>query len=245
MQINLMEDNLLRMIEKERKNDKIQRELITNISHDLKTPLTIILGYLDIIRTKSYDSEDDVDKYINITYDKAVSLQKLIMKLFDFVKLSDKEVVLNKSDVNIDKLLRQVIMDYSTLAEEQKVTIKYKSPKDIIIQSVDLDKICRVFNNLMNNSIKYAEKDKIVQVTLKKEDFGSLITFKNKCTKITEDDLDMLFNRFYRGDKARNSSIDGSGIGLSIVKRIVELHNSNIWSELHDDEIWFIIRLRG
>ena len=104
-QINLMENSLLNMIEKERQNDKIQRELITNISHDLKTPLTIILGYLDIIKTKAYKSENEEEKYIEIAYEKALLLQKMVLNLFELVKLGDKETVLNRSDVNINKLL--------------------------------------------------------------------------------------------------------------------------------------------
>lgn len=244
-QINLMEKNLLNMIEKERRNDKMQRELITNISHDLKTPLTIILGYLDIIRSKSCKSEDEEDKYIETTYEKALLLQNMVLKLFELVKLSDKEMVLNKSDVNINKLLGQVITDHSGVADGKNITIEYKNSQNIIPLNVDLDKICRVFNNLMSNAIKYSEENENIIVTIEKDEAGAVISFRNKCKNINEEDLDMLFNRFYRGDKARNSSIEGSGIGLSIVKKIIELHNSNIWAELHEDEIWFIIRLRG
>lgn len=244
-QINLMEKNLLNMIEKERQNDKMQRELITNISHDLKTPLTIILGYLDIIRTKAYKSEDEEDKYIETTYEKALLLQNMVLKLFELVKLSDKEMVLNKSDVNINKLLGQVITDHFGVADGKNISIEYNNSQSTITLSVDLDKICRVFNNLMSNAIKYSEENENIIVTIEKEAAGAIISFRNKCKNINEEDLDKLFNRFYRGDKARNSSVEGSGIGLSIVKRIIELHNSNIWAELHEDEIWFIIRLRG
>jgi signal transduction histidine kinase len=244
-QINLMEKNLLNMIEKERQNDRMQYELITNISHDLKTPLTIILGYLDIVRTKSYKSEDEEDKYIETTYEKALLLQNMVLKLFELFKLSDKEIVLNKSDVNINKLLGQVITDHSGVAEGKNISIEYKNFESTITLNVDLDKICRVFNNLMSNAIKYSEKNQKIIVTLEKDAAGALISFRNKCKNINEEDLERLFNRFYRGDKARNSSIEGSGIGLSIVKRIIELHNSNIWAELNEDEIWFIIRLRG
>lgn len=244
-QINSMEKSILNMIEKERKSDKLQRELITNISHDLKTPLTIILGYLDIIRSKAYKSEDEESKYIETTYEKALLLQKMVLSLFELVKLNDKEIVLNKSDVNINKLLRQIITDYSGVTEEKKITIEYKDAHSPIILNVDLDKICRVFNNLMSNAIKYSEVNGNIVVALEEDKAGAVISFRNKCKNIKEEDLDTLFNRFYRGDKARNSSIEGSGIGLSIVKRIIELHNSNIWAELHDDEIWFIIRLRG
>ena len=240
-----MEKNLLNMIEKERQNDKVQRELITNISHDLKTPLTIILGYLDIIRTKSYNTEEEERKYIETAYEKALLLEKMTLKLFELVKLGNKETVLNKSNVNMNKVLMQIVTDHYPIAGGKNINIEYKNCPRTITLNVDLEKICRVFNNLMDNAIKYSKENENIIVSLEEDPAGAVIYFKNKCKGIKEEDLDVLFNRFYRGDKARNSSIEGSGIGLSIVKRIIELHNSSIWAELHEDEIWFIIRLRG
>ena len=160
------------MIEKERQNDKIQRELITNISHDLKTPLTIILGYLDIIKTKAYKSENEEEKYIEIAYEKALLLQKMVLNLFELVKLGDKETVLNRSDVNINKLLMQIITDHSPIADAKNISIEYKNSENIIILNVDLDKICRVFNNLMNNAIKYSERNENIIVTLEGVQLG-------------------------------------------------------------------------
>ncbi|NRT77615.1 sensor histidine kinase [Clostridium beijerinckii] len=244
-QINSMEKNVLNMIEKERQNERTQRELITNISHDLKTPLTIILGYLDIIRTKACKCKEEEERYIETAYEKALLLQKMVLKLFEFVNLNHKEIILNKIDVNINKLLGQVITDHLAVADGKNISIEYKNPQNTITLSVDLDKICRVFNNLIGNAIKYSEENEKITVTLGEDAAGAVISFRNKCRNINEEDLDKLFIRFYRGDKARNSSVEGSGIGLSIVKKIIELHNSHIWVEQHDDEIWFIIRLRG
>lgn len=243
--INKMKKSLISIIEKEKENDKKQRELITNISHDLKTPLTIILGYLDIIKTKKYKSDEEKERYIEVTYEKAVGLQQMVLKLFDLVKLADKETVLDRRKVNINRLLRQVILEYFPIAEGKNIIIEYNAPEDTIILEVDLDKMCIVFDNLISNAVKYSKENEKVIVTLEHDDAGVLIHFKNKCINVNKDDLSNLFNRFYRGDKARNSSIEGSGIGLSIAKRIIELHNSNIWAELEDDEISFIIRLRG
>lgn len=154
-QINIMEENLLNMIEKERESDKIQRELITNISHDLKIPLTIILGYLDIIRKKVCRSKEEEDKYIETTYEKAVLLQNMVLKLFELVKLGDKEVVLNKSNVNSNKLLRHIVTEHSSISEGKNIDVEYKDYHNVITLNVDLEKMCRVFNNLINNAIKY------------------------------------------------------------------------------------------
>lgn len=244
-EINNMEKTLLNKIEGERTIEKQKRELITNISHDLKTPLTIILGYLDIIRTNKFKSEEDRDNYIEITYNKAISLQKMILRLFELVKLGDKEITLVKREASINKLLKQVVLDHSPLADEKAITIDITCPKESINLNVDLDKICRVFNNLMNNAIKYSPKNEVISIILEKDEIGAKIIFKNKCNNLKEEDVKQLFDRFYRGDKARNSRIEGSGIGLSIVKNIVELHDSKIWAELRNDEIYFILRLRG
>lgn len=244
-EINNMEKSLKRMVHKETESDRKQKELITNISHDLKTPLTIILGYLDIIRTGTCKSEEEKKQYIETSYEKAQLLQKMVLKLFDLVKLNNDEVSLNKSEVDINKLLMQVITDYSAVADEKKIKINYEGIDKTLMLNIDIDKMCRVFNNLLNNAVKYSECNSKINVTLKKDMEGALISFRNKCDNLTEDDVEHIFDRFYRGDKARNSSVEGSGIGLSIVKSIIELHNSSIWAELHDDEIWFIMRLRG
>lgn len=244
-EINNMKKALLSKIDGEREIENQKRELITNISHDLKTPLTIIIGYLDIIRTNKFKSEKDRNDYTEITYNKAISLQRMVLKLFDLVKLGDKENTLVKIKVNINKLIKQVVLDYSPLADDNGNIINTTYPKENINLNVDLDKICRVFNNLMNNAIKYSPRNQAINVILENDEIGAKITFKNKCTNLNEDDTEHLFDRFYRGDKARNSSIEGNGIGLSIVKYIVELHDSKIWVEFRNGEIYFILRLRG
>ncbi|WP_294403575.1 HAMP domain-containing sensor histidine kinase [uncultured Clostridium sp.] len=244
-EINIMENSLNNMIERERESDRKQRELITNISHDLKTPLTVILGYLDIIRTDACKSDDEKKQYIDTAYEKTVILQKMVLDLFELVKLGDRKIVLNKSEVNINKLLRQIVMDYGPVAEEKSVSVQYDDCSKSISLMADVDKIGRAFNNLMSNAVKYCVEGTCITVALEEDPAGALIYFKNKCDNITEDNLDKLFERFYRADKARNSTVEGSGIGLSITKNIIELHNSRIWTELHGDEIWFIIRLRG
>lgn len=244
-EINIMENSLNNMIEKERESDRKQRELITNISHDLKTPLTVILGYLDIIRTGACRSDEEKKQYVETAYEKTVILQKMVLDLFELVKLGDRDIVLNKSEVNINKLLRQIVMDYGPVAEEKNVSVKYDDCSQSISLMADVDKIGRAFNNLMSNAVKYCIDNTCINVKLEEDPAGALIYFKNKCDNITEDNLDDLFDRFYRADKARNSTIEGSGIGLSIAKNIIELHNSSIWVELHGNEIWFIIRLRG
>ena len=244
-QINHMEKSLLSIIERERNSEKNQRELITNISHDLKTPLTVILGYLDIIRTKAYKNEEEYNEYIDTVYKKAKVLEKMIFDLFELVKLGDGEDILNKSNVNINKVLRQVVMDYLPMAEEKNLSIDYIDSESTIILNVDLNKICRVFNNLMDNAIKYTVDNGNIKVHLKEDEAGALIIFTNTCKNINKQNIDNIFDRFYRGDKARSSKVEGSGVGLSIVKKIIEIHNSNIWAELKGDEILFNIRLRG
>ena len=168
----------------------------------------------------------------------------MVLKLFEMVKLGSQDIKLNVTKVNVTKLLHQIVTDNIVEAESRQLKIDFNGDEKIYL-NIDLDKICRVFNNLMSNAIKYADVNTNINVSIEQDAAGALIKFENKCSKFNKDDINNIFTRFYRGDKARNSSVEGSGIGLSIVKKIIELHNSTIWAEYNNNQICFWIRLRG
>ncbi len=242
--INEMEESLLRKIEYERKEERANRELITNLSHDFKTPVTIILGYIDILRSKQFKDEKEHDTYLETAYQKAESLREMILKLFELIDTGKGSQTLVRSEVNLSRLLRQIVLEHEPLAEERGLSVKTDIREEKLMVSLDLEKITSVMNNLMINALKYCSEKGEIHVTLEKGESSVLLTINNTCSEMKEDDVENLFEKFYRGDKARNSTIEGNGLGLSIVKNIVELHDGKIWVEYANGEISFIIRLR-
>lgn len=242
--INEMEENLLRKIESERKEERTNRELITNLSHDFKTPVTIILGYIDILRSKQYKDEKEHDTYLETAYEKAEALRGMILKLFELIETGKGSQTLMRSEVNLSRLLRQIVLEHEPLAEERGISVTTDIQEEKLMVSLDLEKITSVMNNLMTNALKYCSEKGKIHVSLEKGESSVLLTISNTCSEMKEEDVENLFEKFYRGDKARNSKIEGNGIGLSIVKNIVELHDGKIWAEYANGEISFIIRLR-
>ena len=242
--INEMEESLLRKIESERKEVLANRELITNLSHDFKTPVTIILGYIDILRSKQYKDENEHDAYLETAYEKTDSLRLMILKLFELIKTGNGDQALMCSEANLSRLLRQIVLEHELLAEERGISVTVDIQEEKLLIFIDLEKITSVLNNLMNNAVKYCSEKGRIHVSLESEESSVLLVINNTCSEMKEVDLENLFKKFYRGDRARNSAIEGNGIGLSIAKNIVELHDGKIWVEYSDGEISFKLRLR-
>lgn len=241
--INSMAKELKRSIEGERNAEKTKGELITNVSHDLRTPLTSIKGYLSLVRDRKYKDEKELCEYINVAYNKSEKLEVLINNLFEYTKLSSNGIDLNLQHISIDELLGQLIEELYVICEENNVVIEKQMWSKKIWAEVDGDKIARVFENLLMNAVRYVPKPGEVRVSLWSEDKAIMISVENKCVGINEEQLDKIFDRFYRTDESRSEDTGGSGLGLAISKSIVELHGGEIWAELKDDNIIFYVKL--
>lgn len=241
--MNLMIDSLNRKIQAERKQYEDQQELITNMSHYLKTPITVLLGYLDILRTHQYKEEDDLQKFLEISYDKAESLRVMVLKLFELTK-NTKGNELELADVNLSRLLRQLVMEQEPLAGEKDVTIAINLPKEPVIVRLDLNRMTGALDNLMNNAIKYVSRQGKIHIELEESNSELFLEFSNTSPILSDEKLKNIFKKFYRADKARNSAIEGNGIGLAIVKEVIELHQGTIHASYADGEIHFKIRLQ-
>lgn len=241
--MNSMAKNLEERIDKERQEERFRTELITNVSHDLRTPLTSLIGYLQLLENSKI-SNDDKTKYAKIALDKSYKLKNLIEELFEYSKLECDHIVLEKSEINIIEVIEQSIGEL--FAEANKKNMHFSkdfSASDIKI-SIDSEKIGRVFENLLNNSIKYGVDGTEIYINVKSEEDSVRITIKNYMEKDKFDDIKSVFNRFYRGDSSRNSKIDGSGLGLAIAKDIIELHQGEIWAESKDNIFSMNIKLQ-
>lgn len=241
--INSMAKELKRSIEGERNAEKTKGEFITNVSHDLRTPLTSIKGYLLLVRDGKYKDAKELYEFINIAYNKSEKLEALINDLFEYTKLNNKGIKLNLEYISINELLEQLIEELYVICEENNVVIKKQLWSKKIFASVDGDKIVRVFENLLMNAVRYVPKPGEIRVSLWNEDEHIMISVENKCLNINEEQLKKIFDRFYRADESRSEFTGGSGLGLAISKSIVELHGGEIWAEVQEENIIFYVKL--
>lgn len=225
-----------------KENEEKKDELIVYLAHDIKTPLTSMIGYLSIL-----DEIDDMPKkkqknYISIALDKSYRLEDLINELFDVARFNSKKIVLEKEELNLNLMLEQIIDDfYPTLREVNKsIKLNYDEPISI---NGDSDKLSRVFNNLIKNAISYSKEESEIVINLKKDNNNAIVEVINKGKQISKEKLSKIFEKFYRLDSARTSRTGGSGLGLAIAKDIVELHNGTIIAESNEEETTFRVTL--
>ncbi|NEW08343.1 HAMP domain-containing protein [Paenibacillus sp. SYP-B3998] len=242
--LNLMVEDLQQRIEEERRNERLKSELITNVSHDLRTPLTLIIGYLRLLHDKGYETPEQAAGYVSIAYNKAEKLKSLIDDLFEYTKLSNREVPLHKEGVAINELLEQLIEEFVTTTEEHHLTIRRNIPKEKLLVRIDVDKMIRVFENLLTNAIKYSLMPGVIMVAVLHDHRYVTLQVSNPSELLTDDVLQQLFERFYRVDASRSSDTGGSGLGLAIAKSIVESHEGSIWVEQSGGQIHFYVKLK-
>lgn len=225
-----------------KENEEKKDELIVYLAHDIKIPLTSMIGYLSIL-----DEIDDMPKkkqknYISIALDKSYRLEDLINELFDVARFNSEKIVLEKEELNLNLMLEQIIDDfYPTLREVNKsIKLNYDEPISI---NGDSDKLSRVFNNLIKNAISYSKEESEIVINLKKDNNNAIVEVINKGRQISKEKLSKIFEKFYRLDSARTSRTGGSGLGLAIAKDIIELHNGTIIAESNEEETTFRVTL--
>ncbi|NFO28786.1 HAMP domain-containing histidine kinase [Clostridium botulinum] len=240
--INDMSLELRKKIDNEKIIEKNKNELITSVSHDLRTPLTSIIGYVDLLKKNEFNDKEKFDNYIEVIDERTKSLNRLINELFEYTKLTSHDIKLNYSRLEIVSLIEQMVGEYTPIFNKENLeVVKDITDKDIFINA-DIEKIVRVLENLLTNAIKYSVKNSKVLIKLFEENDYVVVSVSNKAKDIAEDDLKNIFERFYKVDKSRKEQ-DSTGLGLSIVKRIVELHNGEIDVNLNEDIIEFKISL--
>lgn len=231
--INDLRLNYKDSIEEGIRNEKLKTELISNVSHDLKTPLTSIINYVNILQINDI-SEEDKKEYIKILETKSYRLKRLIDDLFEVSKMNSGKVELYKIDIDIIQLIYQSIMEVEDLYIEKKMEFKVKAPDELKI-SVDPEKMSRVFQNLATNSLKYGLENTRIYVDIVDFEDRAEISFKNVSAFELDFNESQILERFARGDRSRNSTIEGSGLGLAIAKTIVELHEGLFKVECEGD----------
>lgn len=241
--INYMAKEISQKINAERDAEKTKTDLITNVSHDLRTPLTSVMGYLGLVIQHRYKDEEEMKEYLNIAFSKAERLKLLIEDLFEYTKLNNNGITLTKTKVNLAEFLSQLIEELTPMLDENKLTVYKKIESDKISVVIDTLKMLRVFENLITNAIKYSYKPGEILIGLYEKDNAAVVVFRNKGDHLSKEKAEKLFDRFYRLDESRNTNTGGSGLGLAISKNIVELHEGKIWAESIGDNISFYVQL--
>ncbi|WPC43663.1 HAMP domain-containing sensor histidine kinase [Clostridium sp. JS66] len=224
--VNKMTYNLNELMKKEREWENHKNNLITNLSHDLRTPLTSILGFLELIE-KYASSDEKLKHYCNISLEKAKKLKNSIDQLFEFTKINNADLQLNKTEISIEALIEQVTMGFIPVFEDNNMEYRITSKIKGLKINADPILLVRAFENIISNTIKYASKGKYLDIIIDKENDMAIVKFINYGEQIKQENLANLFNRFYRVEKSCDKR-EGTGLGLAIVKTIIELHSGEI-----------------
>ena len=240
-----LKENADETVENESKN----RELITNISHDLKTPITAIKGYVEGIMDGVADSPEKMDKYIKTIYNKANDMDKLINELTIYSRIDANRIPYTFLRLNVSDYFNDCIEEVGIELESKNIELNYMNlvPADVRIIA-DPEQLKRVINNIISNSVKYVDKDKeksVIDFRILDEADSIRVEIEDNGRGIPAKDITNIFDRFFRSDSSRNSARGGSGIGLSIVKKIVEDHGGYIWATSKEGEgtcMHFVLR---
>lgn len=230
--INKLKHGVKASLREQAKSERLKTELITNVSHDLRTPLTSIISYTELLKTPDLAPEDR-EAYIEIIDRKSKRLKVLIDDLFEASKMASGNVELLKEQVDIGQLLQQALAEYDEAIGKTSLQFRVTKPDHKLYAIVDGQKIWRVFDNLIGNILKYALENTRVYISIQDLPDKIIITFKNISKYELGSDGDELFERFKRGDTSRHT--EGSGLGLAIAKSIIDLHGGSMDIDLDGD----------
>lgn len=223
-------------------NEKKKDELIVYLAHDIKTPLTVVIGYLSLLNEIDDMPTIQRKKYLELVLNKSYRLEELINELFDIARFNSEKIILEKEELNLNLMIEQIIDDFYPILNDLNKKINFKATKNLNIYA-DPDKLSRVFNNLIKNAINYSKDNTDIDIIAKKSNNEIIVSVTNKGKMIPKDKLDKIFENFYRMDESRTSKTGGSGLGLAISKEIVSLHGGKIKVTSDKDKTTFIVIL--
>ena len=226
--LNKMVEELKELMDKERESERTKNELITNVAHDLRTPLTSIIGYLELLSGDVKLDPELQKKYINIAYVKTKRLEKLIEDLFGFTKMNYGKLTMHVAQVDVVKLLSQLLEEFYPSFVDKNLSYELQSNVPAKVITADGNLLARLFDNLINNAIKYGADGKRIMVKLHADDEIVTVSVINYGYVIPADELPLIFNKFYRVEQSRSTNTGGTGLGLAISKNIVDMHGGTI-----------------
>lgn len=222
-ELNNLADTLTRASIELEKSTSLQKDLIANVSHDLRTPLTMVKSYAEMIRDLSGDNPVKREEHLQVIIEEADRLNLLVSDMLTLSKMQSGAIVINRTVFDLHDAIESILMTYKLLKEEEGYTINFECPKNLIVNG-DAERIKQVFANLINNALKFCGEDKTVNVIIKKKGRTALCQVQDHGIGIPEDELLHIWERYYKASTNMVRSSTGTGLGLSIVKEILSLH---------------------
>jgi signal transduction histidine kinase len=241
--INIMSAKLKSSMEEERQAVQAKQELITNVSHDLRTPLTSIKGYLQYIHENRYKDEVELMYYADIAYQKTLRLERMVNDLFEYTRVAYGQTKLKLVPIDLRELLGQLSAELRLMAEEAGMELAMDGPEERVMIKADGDKLVRVFENLISNAVRYGRDGRRVDIRLRQSGEMAEVRVINYGEPIPRKDLPYIFDRFHRVDKSRSADTGGTGLGLAIARNIVELHQGTITAASDEAQTCFTVKL--
>jgi signal transduction histidine kinase len=241
--VNGMVDKLQNAMEEERLAEQAKRDLITNVSHDLRTPLTSIVGYLGLIEQDEYMDETELRYYVQTAAEKANWLNKLLDDLFEYTRVQNQGLHVKKDQIDLGEMLSQLAVQFRFHMKEAGMECRLFLPQQKLTVEADGNKLARVFENLITNGLKYGKAGRYLDIYGQDDEDTIAITIVNYGQAISSLDLPFIFERFYRVEKSRSNSDKSSGLGLAIAKGLVELHGGRISAASNAQETAFTVTL--
>lgn len=240
--LNYIREQTLKNIKDVQRIEQHKDDLLVYLAHDLKTPLTSVLGYLKLLEDEPQITPELVCKYSGIARKKAERLEELINEFFEITRFSTHKLSLQPMKINLSRMLMQIAYEFKPILAEKGLEWDLQIAENIEL-ICDTDKLERAIDNLIRNAINYSYANTKIFFSLVKMEYEVKICIQNSGQTISAEKLEKIFEQFYRLDEARSTSTGGSGLGLAIAKEIIELHNGTIKAYSRDEKIWFIIEV--
>lgn len=240
--LNQLKNNLEKQKKAALEAEQRKNDLVVYLAHDIKTPLTSVIGYLSLLDEASEMPPEQKAKYVGITLEKAYRLEQLINEFFEITRFNLQTIVLNKEKINLQFMLQQMADEFYPMLTPQEKQVSVNVPDGLILWG-DADKLARVFNNILKNALAYSYENSVIDISAQQQDKTIVITFTNQGNPIPQAKLATIFEKFYRLDSARSTNTGGAGLGLAIAQEIVTAHDGTISVESNPENTTFTIKL--
>lgn len=239
-ELNRVREKALNSVRAAREAEQRKNELVVYLAHDLKTPLTSVIGYLTLLRDQEEIPDELRKKYLSISLQKAEHLEDLINEFFEITRFNLSNITLSYSRINLTRMLEQLASEFTPMLLEKELSCELDIPPDLML-NCDVNKMQRVMDNLLRNAVNYSFPQSVIRIVVTQDARELCIRFINQGNTIPPEKLERIFEQFYRLDTARSSNGGGAGLGLAIAKEIVTLHHGRITAASENNQIEFAV----